>query len=222
MVDPDDMQVSLQALDQMIDSWSNDRLMIYTISPYVFNTVGGQQTYTLGPGGDWNIDRPMEIEEAYVRWNTGTPQAVDIPVGLLTDAEYASIGVKQTPSAFPFLIYDNGDYPLRTIFTFPVPNQTTEIVLWLRQPLIDVTNLDGQVMYPKGYERAFRFNLACEVAAEFMKEIPSRVELVAEASKADIARLNFNPRYAAGDGGLNGGKKTWNYVTGNFGPAGHW
>lgn len=46
----DDINLAEQAFNIMIDSWSNDRLMIYSIQPYVFNAIAGQQDYLLGPG----------------------------------------------------------------------------------------------------------------------------------------------------------------------------
>src|ERR1035437_4245818 len=48
----DDMNIAISAFDGMIDSWSNDKLMIYGIDPYIFNTVAGQQDYWMGPGNN--------------------------------------------------------------------------------------------------------------------------------------------------------------------------
>ena len=55
----DDIAITVSALSGMIDSWSNNRLMIYTVNPYVFNFTGAQ-SYTLGPGGDWDTPRPID------------------------------------------------------------------------------------------------------------------------------------------------------------------
>lgn len=211
----DDMSVALSAFDAMIQSWSNDSLMIYSINPYLFNTVGGQQNYTMGPGGDWNIDRPMEIKQAYVVWNTGA-QAVDLPIILCNDAQFASIAVKSTPSTFPFALYDNGNYPLKTITVWPIPTVPTPIRFWLHQPLVDFSNLDAQVQYPPGYERAFRFNLACEVAVEWGKEVSEMVMHTAGESKKEIAKLNAVPQYMSGDGAMGQERQRWNWITGNF------
>jgi hypothetical protein len=306
-----DMDTALAAFNQMIDGWSNERLMIYTINPFIFNTVAGQKDYLLGPGeqvaavstivpgagytngvytlvpltgsatgsgalatigvtggvvtsvqisttyqggglgykvgdvltasnvnlggtgagftvtvssvtpGDWNITRPIEIEQAFVIWNDPTSQqAVDLPLGLLNDSQYAAIAVKNTPSSFPFGLYDNGNYPLRTISVWPIPTVATGLRLWLRQPLIDFTNIDAYTDYPPGYERCFRFNLAVELAVEFGKTIDQSIIAIAEQSKFDIARTNTVPQYMTGNAGLTGRKNTWNWITGNFVPFG--
>ena len=213
----DDMNISVSALDSMIDSWSNNRLMIYTISPSVFPLTGAS-SYTLGPGGDWNTTRPMAIEEAYCRLNSNTPQQLDIACQELTDAQYAGISVKNTTSTFPFAIYDNGNYPLRTIYVFPIGAAGNEMVLWLRQPLLDLSNIDLMIDYPPGYERAFRFNLAVELAAEFGKTVPEQVMGVAQASRLELERLNSTPMYLRGDGGMSrsGRNRYFNWITGNY------
>ena len=306
---PDDMNIAISAFDAMIDSWSNDRLMVYTMQPYIFNVVGGQQNYLMGPGnaiatygaivpgslyvpgtynnvpmtggtgsnavatitvastglvtlvqiydnssqlgitpafgykpgdilttsninlggfgtgfsvavstvtpGDWNIIRPMRIEQAYVIWNSAS-QTVDIPMNPMNDSEWADIAVKLTPSTYPFAFYDDGAYPIKNVSVWPVPTTSVPLRLWLRQPLVDFTNLDQQVTFPNGYERAFRFNLAVELAAEFAKTIPPEVTQTAVASRMDIAKMNAVPQYARGDGGCGKGRRPFSYITGGF------
>ena len=134
----DDMDITLQALTGFTDSNSNNRLMIYNITEHVF-TLTGLESYTLGLGGDIDVGRPMKIEECYARLNPGTQQQLDIAMQPLTVSQYAGIAVKNTPSTFPFAFYDDNAYPLRTITLFPIPAAGTELVLWLREPLIDLT-----------------------------------------------------------------------------------
>ena len=38
-------------LNEMLDEWSNDRLMIFTQQEVILELVGGQYIYTIGPGG---------------------------------------------------------------------------------------------------------------------------------------------------------------------------
>lgn len=214
---PDDMDVMLQALDGMIQSWGNNRLMVYNIEEHEFPSTGAA-SYTLGPGGDFNVERPMAIEYCYARLNNGTAQQLDIANQPLTVGQYAGIAVKNTTSTFGFAFYDDGNYPLRNVRFFPIPAAGNTIVLWLRMPLLDFTNIDAPVTYPPGYERAFTFNLAVEVASEFGKTIPEEVALIAVNSKLEIERLNSVPRFLRGDGGMtrSGRNRYWNWITGNF------
>lgn len=204
----DDMDTCVQALSGMIDSWSNSKLLQYTINPYVFNLNPGQQQYTLGPGGDWDTARPMMIQNAYVRLNQGVTNQLDIPMKTLTDKEYGDISIKNMGSNFPWAIYDNGNYPLRTVTVFPIPSTQCQIVFWLWQPLVNLDNIDEVVTYPPGYERAFRFNLAVEIAPEFGKECPAQVVATAKVSKDELKRMNHIPVFMKGPGAIPRGSNS--------------
>lgn len=69
----DDVQLSQEALNALIDSKSNDLLNIHTVTPYRFTLASGVPEYKLGPaldsagnptGADWVVQRPMRIENA--------------------------------------------------------------------------------------------------------------------------------------------------------------
>jgi hypothetical protein len=216
-IPPEIINVGLEVLDGMIDSWSNNPLMVYSLDSYKFPVTAGQRDYTMGPGGDWDIARPMVINQAYVNWLDGSVNQTDLPVQILTDAQYASISVKNTPTVFAFALYSNGNYPETTVSLWPIPNQAGFMTLWLQQPLMTYDNIDEEVSYPPGYYDAFSYNLAVRLGMELSKQVPDTVVKLAISTMAEIARLNAVPQYQSGDGGLSSNKKrSFNYITGNF------
>jgi hypothetical protein len=193
--------------------------MIYTMNPYSFQTVGGQQDYTLGAGGQWDVERPMNINQAYVHYLGAGSQPVDMPITLANDAQWASIAVKSVQTTFPTVLYDNGNYPLRTISLWPVPQGEQTIKLWLWQPLLTLDDLDQEVTMPPGYERAIRYGLATEIADEFGKALTDNVISKAKRAKAEIKSLNAVTQYQNFDQSLAGAQRPqWNWITGNFTP----
>lgn len=212
----DDMDISLAALDAMIDSWSTDKLSIYLLKPWYFPTVANQKNYTLGSGGDWDVPRPMNIERISVSYNgsltydaiTGlytlvpSQNTIDIMMESLTDAQYAAIPVKDQPATYAIKYYDNGNYPLRTVALWPVPTTTQPLTIWLWQPLGTYANLDESLNLPRGYERALRFNLAVELSAEFGKVPQDEVLRIASESYAQLKRINSRSVIMRGDLGL--------------------
>jgi len=200
----DDMDISLKALNAMIDSWSTEKLNMFLMRQYYFQLVAGQKEYTLGAGGNWNIARPMQIEKitttlwGSITYNPVTglnelgnnPTAFDVPMEGLTDAQYAAVPVKNQTAPYPLKFYDNGNYPLRTVSMWPIPTTNPVVTLWLWQPLADLATLDVDLVFPKGYERALRFGLALELGAEFGKEVPVDVIRIGVESKAHLKRLN--------------------------------
>ena len=53
-------------LNQMLDAWQIDRLLVFTIAIQDFPFVSTKQTYTMGSGGDFNVPRPARIERASI------------------------------------------------------------------------------------------------------------------------------------------------------------
>lgn len=144
------------------------------------------------------------------------PNFIDIPVQKLTEDQYGAIALKNIVSQFPYKFYDNGDYPDRTISVWPIPDRCHYVRLWLWQPLINATDLDTDIVFPKGYERALRFALAVELAAEFGKTVPQNVSNIAKMSKSVVKRLNSTPQVMVGDIAIaSDQKKLFNYITGD-------
>lgn len=221
----DDMDISLYALQALIDSWSTDKLSIFKIRQYYFPLVANQKEYTIGPGGDFDIPRPMNIEVATVTYggsvtfneSTGlyelaqTPNIQDIPIEVLTMEQYAAVAVKNQPATYPTKVYDNGNFPLRTLSFWPVPTTAQPITLWVWQPLVDPETLDDEVNFPKGYERALRYNLAVELAAEFGKQVPDQVLEIAATSYGSLKRLNSRNQVMRSDIALTKGQTIYNW-----------
>lgn len=220
-----DLDISLEALELMIDSWSNDQLMIYSLNPYYFVANPGQQVYTLGPSGDWNIERPMNINQSFLRLNaqvSGNPQQIsfpsntaDLPIAIANDAQWASIAVKQLSAVFPTILYDDGNFPLRNIYLYPIPNQTQVVALWLWQPLDNFQTLDEPVEFPPGYERAIIYNLAMDLAPEFGKVLDDDTINIAYDSKMAIAAVNSDPQMMGSDRSLGRYSSVWNWIYGD-------
>jgi len=221
-----DLDISLESLEGLIDSWSNEKLMIYTFSPYYYKANAGQQIYTLGPGGDWDTPRPMNIQQAYLRLNAqinntnpitfSFPSDVaDLPIAQANDAQWASIAVKQLSAVFPTILYDDGNYPLRNIYLYPIPNQDQVVALWLWQPLDNFNSLDEPIEFPPGYERAIIYNLAMELAPEFGKVLSEEVVGTATDSKMVLAAINSSPQMMGSDRSLSQNSSTWNWIYGD-------
>jgi hypothetical protein len=158
-------------------------------------------------------------------WLNGGPSStygkLDLPVALLSDDQYAAISLKDQTNNWPSALYDNGDYPNRKITVWPVPTRACVLTLWLWQPLVSTLDLDAEIQLPPGYERALKFNLAIELAAEFGKTIPPQVQYIAQESLAKIRRLNAaaNGNQVMKQANLHSfGHHNWSYITGGFTP----
>ena len=203
----DDTDITLKALNGLVDSLSNDLLNIFTFSPYRFLLVPNQETYLLGPatddagnptGADWVTPRPMRIEQAKLLLYptvdgstvTVSPSTLVLPLRDLSVAEYSGLRLRMLPNQWPTGIYDSGSYPCRSLSFWPVPTQQNAVEVWLWDPLDLYASLDVELNLPPGYERYLRFKLAVEVAPEFGKDISQSVLQSMLDAEANIKKLN--------------------------------
>jgi hypothetical protein len=183
-------QDSLAAMNQMIDSWSTERLMVYNTIDQVFNWDAGFITRTLGPSGDFVGERPILLDDAtYFR----DPQTnVSFGIKFINQQQYDGIAVKTVTSTYPQVMWINMEHPNITMTIYPKPTRLLEWHFISVQPLAQPATLDTDLFFPPGYLRAFKYNLACEIAPEFGVEPSPTVQRIAMASKRDLKRIN-NP-----------------------------
>lgn len=184
---------ALFVLNQMIDSWNAERLMIFVIQREVFSLVSNQQTYTMGPGGQFNTARPAKIDRISVINFYNPPQPPELPLDYINQQEWQNIPVKNILSALPQVVWDDQAFPLRNLNYWPIPNQTplqTAIYDWVA--LSYFPNLTNQFIFPPGYVEAIRFNLAVRLAAEWRGATPAppTVVALADESKQRIESIN--------------------------------
>jgi hypothetical protein len=121
---------------------------------------------------------------------TSNDNTLYLPLKPLNDEQYSSIRQRGLNNQWPTVIFDNGGFPLRDLYFWPVPRSIQAVEVWLWEPLNVYAGLDVELNLPQGYERYLRFKLALELCAEFGKEpSPDLIHLATEA-EANIKRLN--------------------------------
>jgi hypothetical protein len=182
---------SLAAFNQMIDSWNTSRLSIFTTRSDDFPFVIGQQAYTVGTGGNFNMARPARIDSMSAILLTNPANPVEQPIDMYTVEEWQTqVPVKNVPSSFPLVCYDDGGFPLRTLNFWPIPQQANDVRIYSWQALSEPATLATAITFPPGYPEAFRFNLAIRLAAEFSVAVPPAVQAIATESLARLKTMN--------------------------------
>lgn len=206
---------ALRSLNDLIDSWSNEQLLIPNKVREVFPLVAGQQTYTMGSGGNFNTTRAQRIENALIQLAQNSP-VLEIPMAVLTKEQYQAIILKTLESTFPLYMYAEGTYPLDNLNFWPVPNTAVNnVVLYSWKPLADLANINTSLSLPPGYERALKYGLAIELSSEYGKTPSDTTVALAIESKAEIKRMNFRPEFLQVDKELRAKPAVWNWMTGD-------
>lgn len=183
-------QDALTAMNQMIDSWNTERLSVFSTQDQVFTWPAGQLSRTLGPSGDFVGNRPVLLDDATYFRDPGT--GVSYGIKFINQQQYDGIAVKTVTSTYPQVIFINMTYPDIDMYVYPRPTRDLEWHFISVEELTQPATLATTLHFPPGYLRAFRYNLACEIAPEFGVEPPPTVARIAMASKRDLKRIN-NP-----------------------------
>ncbi len=63
----EELQHGLDVLNNLLDSWSTERLSLHKVKRVRFTLIPGQQDYTIGPtGADYTNERPVLIQTAQI------------------------------------------------------------------------------------------------------------------------------------------------------------
>ena len=181
---------ALTALNQMLDSWSAERLSVFSTQDQVFTWPASTKSRTIGPTGDFVGNRPVLLDDStYFRDPSNN---ISFGIKIINQQQYDGIAVKTVTSTYPQVIWLNMDMPNMDMYIYPVPTKALEWHFISVTELVEPATLATTLVVPPGYLRCFRFNLACEIAAEFGVEPPPQVQRIAMSSKRNIKRIN-NP-----------------------------
>lgn len=197
----------LSALQEMMESWSAEGLMIPYITTENYTLTTGQASYTYGTGGDFNAARPMSIEDAYLRDSNGD----DSPIQIIDRDRYNEITDKDL-SGEPSDLYYVPSYATGTVYLNRAPDAAYTLYMDVLKELTTPTALTDSLSFPPGYTRAIRYNLAIEIAPEYAAPIPDAVALIARRSKNTLETRNIRVPMMESDVPSSGGR--FNIYTG--------
>jgi hypothetical protein len=207
-------QDALVALNQMIDSWNTERLSVFATQDQVFSWPPNAISRTLGPTGDFVGERPILIDDStYFR---DPASGISYGLKLINQQQYNGIAVKTVTSTYPQVMWVNMEYPDITMTVYPVPTKLLEFHIVSVKPLTAPANLATVLAFPPGYLRAFRYNLACEIAPEFGVEPSPTVMRVAMTSKRNLKRINNPDDIMAIPYSIVGTRQRFNIFAGNY------
>ena len=211
---PESAADALSAMNQMIESWNTERLSVFATEDQVFSWPATEISRTLGPTGDFVGNRPILVDDATYFKDPST--GVSYGIKLINQQQYNGIALKTVRSTYPQVMWVNMTYPDVEMYIYPVPTRVLEFhivsVEQLSRPAILATNLT----FPPGYLRAFRYNLACELAPEFGVEPSRQVQRIAMTSKRNLKRINNPDDLMSIPYPIVGNRQRYNIFAGNF------
>lgn len=180
----DDMDTAFQALNDMLDSWSTDKLYVFETLEENFPLVSGTASYTIGDGGDFDTTRPIKIDKAYVRLS-----GIDYDLEIINGSAYADIPQKTSIVTIPEFLWYNPTLPLGTIKFDPVPQASLTLFIQTSKQLTQFATQATNVTLAPGYAEAIRYSLMPRLAAEGLGEVTQEQITMAQSS---VERIKTN------------------------------
>jgi hypothetical protein len=187
-VSADDGVLCLRALNNLLDAWKIEPLMLYETGELVATLPAATSTLTIGDGEDFDtgedINRPARIERgSFVRVGE-----LDYPLDVISQAEYNALTMKDIEGPWPCVCVYDAAYPIGTLTFFP--EGACEVHLHVATYLTSFAAVTTVAVLPPGYERALALTLCEEVAAKFQRPVATSTVRKAAAARRSIKRAN--------------------------------
>ena len=200
--DADEQSDALSSLNQIVESWNIKGLALYRRENASYTLTPSQQVYTIGSGADFDGARPITLHGAFV-----TRGGIDYPLAVLTQSEWSDILQKSTESQLPEAVYYEPTFPDGTLRFWPIPLEAMTVTLAINMQLGAIADINDDLSFPPGYERALLYALAVDLAPEYPAvALSQNVIDTADEALADIKRANNTQNQPATfDAALAGG-----------------
>lgn len=162
----------MDRLNDIINLWATQGLKLWLNEDIPVTLVAGQTTYSMGPGGDVNMTKPLSVFQAYYLTSTQSRQ----PLTILSRDEWTRLSqtnvLGSLNSFFPdkqlaFLYVNFYNTPDTTAAT-----GTAHLIT--RIAASNVSSILNNVDFPPEWTIALRWALADELATNQPKEIQDR------------------------------------------------
>jgi len=158
------MKDAANALNMIIKEWQTDGLQLWLIQAITVTLTAAKASYTIGAGGDVNVDRPTKIYEAFIRDGTN-----DTPLTPVSRQEYWSLGDK-TQTGTPNSFYYEPQLDLGVLYLYVVPDTnaaTKTIELKAHRQIQDMDAATDSFDFPMEWFRALKFALAADLGIDY-------------------------------------------------------
>lgn len=183
---PEDANKAWLITNLLAGQWNRKRWLIWHLID-VSKVSTGALSYTIGPGGDFNVPRPDRLEDGnFARQITvNNPQQVDYPLHLIESREDYNRIVLKTMGTFPNEIFYDSAYPLGNVFVWPIPQAGLyEIHLALKDTIPLFTSLPQSIVLPPEHQAALYYNVIVRLRAAY--------QLPADPVMVSLARESLN------------------------------
>lgn len=181
VISTDDANICLRRLKRMLDSWSNEPLLVFETSDESFVMTASLADYStslLASG------RPVSFDSCYVEQSN-----INYPVDIVDEQTFNAIPYRIV-DAIPTVCYYDASMPNGVFHFYPRPYAPFVCHIISRRVLVGPLTLAAQIVLPPGYEKAIVDSLAADIWTSFKGSAPIPPDVKAMAREAQsVLRL---------------------------------
>lgn len=170
---------ALSRLNDMVNLWQTQGIKLFLLTDQSVTLTANQSKYTLKPGGDVNITKPLRVIQAYYRDTNGIRR----PLVPLSWDDWSRLSVINQTGQINSYFVDKQTLQLDVYFWL-VPDATAAtgtVHLILENQAANFVSLTDDYMFPVEWGMALRWGLADELATGQPTSIMQRCETKARA-----------------------------------------
>lgn len=199
-IDQDQTEEARRVFNRLVDSDRNQGLKAWRVSRVPFDIVSGQDSYQIGPSGDWpRTNAPVRIGRASLIVTNTTPTP-EYEMEQLTEQQYQLWRLKGLSTSWPSAYYyerpmfDGSQTQLNgTVHLLFVPSETNQVVLYIEESISPLSATgDALLEFPEGYQTYYETNMAKTLAARNPRSKISQLTLDEARRSARMIKIqNF-------------------------------
>jgi hypothetical protein len=195
---PEEQADGLLSLNNIVDEWSTERLLVPYVSFARYALVGAKPTYTIGlTGGDLTGPRPIRIDAAGIVQLAYNGAGADFrsDIAVISERDWVAIKDKTATADIPTKLYYAPTLTgyLGTLYLWPIPNviSATSLELSAWAALASFPDQTTDVPLAPGYAHALIYALAIDLAPAMpTAQLTQTIMDNAAEAKRSIMKLN--------------------------------
>ena len=145
---------ALRALNRLTKAWSKKGLKVWAWQEAELPLVVDQQSYTLGAGGDLEINRPLIIENV-----RRVVDGIETPIEVHSRSTYMEQPSKDSKGK-PVYVYYDSQLEQGVLYVWPAPDDTDSIKFSYKSYIEDFDTSADTPYFPPEWLDALIYNLA--------------------------------------------------------------
>ncbi len=176
----------------MLSNWARRRWLVYHLIDTA-HTCDGSLFYTVGVGGQFNINRPAGLKAGYMRQTVqSVPNQIDYPLILIESyEEYSQLTLKNMSAAPSWYVFYDSGWPLGKVYPWPLANSGFELHILTEAPLPLIGNLTDDIILPPEYIEPIYANSIIRTCAAFKLPVDPVIVGLAKAGMETLRTANF-------------------------------